>query len=1086
MRCNYLILLAAAAPVASSPAAAADALKFGGPPTWVVPETVPPASDKAKDRPIALLLHDQQTMLEPGRTSTFSELAFKIQKPEGLAAGNLSIAWNPATDTITVNTLEIRRGEQVIDILKSGQTFTTLRRESNLDLATLDGVLTANIQPEGLREGDVVVLATTTDHADPVLKGHVEATFAPWGDAQIGLAHARLSWPSTLDVRVQKTGDLPAVQQSVRDGRKIYELTMRDVDPVIDPKGAPVRFQIGRMGEATDFRSWADAAKLMIPLYRAAAVIPASGPLRDEVEKIRKGSSDPRVRAEQALQLVQQRIRYVALVMGQGGYVPAPAETTWSRRFGDCKAKTALLLAILHELGIEAQPVAVNASVGDIIADRLPSIGMFNHVLVRAQVAGKSYWLDGTRTGDTSLDRIKVPNFGWGLPLVENAALVHIVPQPLDVPDSETRITIDATAGVFAPAKVTVTQVFRGDAAVAFNSGFSQLSANQRTEFLHQNTKQFFDTVSGDTATVEFDDPKSELRILSSGTAKLDWRDGWFTVPQSSIGYTPDFERPAGPRHDVPIATTYPNFDKRSVTIKLPPNFAAGQTKLPTAVNETLAGIEYARAITLAGDILTVESSNRSIAPEVPYKTALADAPRLKSLDNDDVYLRVPNAYRASAQDLEGMSTEQPSSAHELFERGVFRLNANKYDDAIADFTHALQLEPKDVWTLANRGMTYVWKRDFAAAEKDLSAAEAIDANNQVAIRARALLAEGNGDYKSAVAIYSRALVRDPGDNFARYHRAYAYRSMGENEKALADSEQSLKVFHDPDLRLLRANIFVLQGNNAAAANEAKLLESENPDSDFAWVAAGRIYGRIGPRSEATLAFDRALAIKPQAYVYLNRSLIRPPSDVAGRMADVDAALKLQPDSPEALAEKARLLVKTGNYKDALAALDRIKPEPSDRYTQVQRAVVLHKVGRNDEARKLLVGIRAASKSALEFNNLCWAEATADLFLESALEDCREALKLSPEMGGYLDSLGMVLLKLERLDEALDAYNRAVAKNAGAASLMGRAFVYLRKGDRAHAEADAAAARKLSADIDNTFAEYGLELNPKPTALPGK
>ena len=59
------------------------------------------------------------------------------------------------------------------------------------------------------------------------------------------------------------------------------------------------------MGEATDFRSWADAAGLMAPLYREAAVISASGPLRDEVEKIRRASNDPKVRAQQALALVQ-------------------------------------------------------------------------------------------------------------------------------------------------------------------------------------------------------------------------------------------------------------------------------------------------------------------------------------------------------------------------------------------------------------------------------------------------------------------------------------------------------------------------------------------------------------------------------------------------------------------------------------------------------------------------------------------------------------------------------------------------------------------------------------------------------------
>src|SRR5438132_9389890 len=96
------VLTAGAALVASSPAWAADELKFGAPAAWIVPQVIPPASEKMKGQPVALLLHDQQTLLEPGKTSTFSELAFKIQKPEGLAAGNLSVGWNPAFDTFTV------------------------------------------------------------------------------------------------------------------------------------------------------------------------------------------------------------------------------------------------------------------------------------------------------------------------------------------------------------------------------------------------------------------------------------------------------------------------------------------------------------------------------------------------------------------------------------------------------------------------------------------------------------------------------------------------------------------------------------------------------------------------------------------------------------------------------------------------------------------------------------------------------------------------------------------------------------------------------------------------------------------------
>jgi len=87
---------------------------------------------------------------------------------------------------------------------------------------------------------------------------------------------------------------------------------------------------------------------------------------------------------------------------------------------------------------------------------------------------------------------------------------------------------------------------------------------------------------------------------------------------------------------------------------------------------------------------------------------------------------------------------------------------------------------------------------------------------------------------------------------------------------------------------------------------------------------------------------------------------------------------------------------------------------------------------------------------------------------------------MNPESGPILDSLGMAFLKLGKLDEALDAYNKAIAKETGADSLMGRAFVYARKGDQAHADADAAAARKIAPEIDEIFADYGLKFDQSP------
>lgn len=58
------------------------------------------------------------------------------------------------------------------------------------------------------------------------------------------------------------------------------------------------------------------------------------------------------IRSQMALSLVEDRIRYVYVGLDGGNYRPANADETWEQKFGDCKAKTALLLAILRGLNI--------------------------------------------------------------------------------------------------------------------------------------------------------------------------------------------------------------------------------------------------------------------------------------------------------------------------------------------------------------------------------------------------------------------------------------------------------------------------------------------------------------------------------------------------------------------------------------------------------------------------------------------------------------------------------------------------------------------------------------------------------------
>ena len=1074
---KFLIALAATSSLLATHALASDKPAIGPVPSWVKPISLPPAPATPAEGAVAILLSDQQLSLERGRQTTYSDIALKIQTPQGLQAGNLSFAWRPDTDEPTVHKLLIHRGGQTIDVLASGQTFTVVRREPNLDEAMLDGVLTANIQPEGLQVGDIIELAVSIRSSDPVMKGHVEELAAAWNGAPIGRAHLRIQWPSSLALRARQTTGLPTLAPVAGPDGNVLEVSLDDLQPVIAPKGAPTRYAIGRLVEASDFKSWADVGALLAPLFAKASVVPAQGPLRTELERIRALSPDPKVRAEAALALVQERVRYVALVMGQGGLVPADAETTWARRFGDCKAKTALLLALLGELGIPAEAVAVNTTTGDGLDARLPMVGLFDHVLVRATIGGKTYWLDGARTGDTSLDRLTIPNYGWGLPLTPTgASLVRMLPPPLDTPNETMSIRLDASAGISIPAPAHVELAFNRDGAVAMNVTLAELDAQARDRALKDFWRSQFDFIDVNAVAAIFDAKTGEERLTMDGLAHMDWSTGYYETDGMAVGYKPDFVRDPGSDQDAPYATDYPSFTRTTETIVLPPGFVVSPDSVKSDLDQTVAGMEYRRHASLQGNAVVLEKTERSLAPEFPAKDAPAAAVILRELANKTLVLNKPSNYRPTQNEGQASMPDAPKTAADFVERGTVMLNGLKYDEAVAEFDQAIALDPRNVVALAGRGFAHVAKGDYVTAAKDLDAAGAIDPKNPIVLRGRGLLAEGKRDYPAAVAAFGAAIAINPADIFSLGHRAEDAYSAGDLDAALRDSAAALK--GNPqwvELRLIRIGIFRSQGKPAEAIAETAALAAFS-DNSYAQVAAGNAYGVLGKPAEALAAYDRALAIKPQAYIYVNRAQSRPKTDVAGRRADLDAALALDPKSTAALTAKARLLQEQGDTPGAIALYSKgLQAAATDLDLLTGRGIAYAKSGDQIHADADFAAARAHATAAMQLNNMCWMKATEGVALESALADCDAALAMSPELPAFLDSRAFVMLRLGRLDEAIAGYTRAIHKAPRqSASLFGRGVAWSHKGDKAQAAADMAAAMKVDPGVQKSFEGYGV------------
>jgi predicted Zn-dependent protease len=108
-------------------------------------------------------------------------------------------------------------------------------------------------------------------------------------------------------------------------------------------------------------------------------------------------------------------------------------------------------------------------------------------------------------------------------------------------------------------------------------------------------------------------------------------------------------------------------------------------------------------------------------------------------------------------------------------------------------------------------------------------------------------------------------------------------------------------------------------------------------------------------------------------------------------------------------------------------------------------------------------------------NERCWARGLSNQMLDDALKDCRKAIRRDGENPAYLDSLGMVELRLGNYPESIKAYEQAVAQKPRSAwSRYGLGLAKIRSGQTDAGNAELVAARTIDPQIDTRAAKYGL------------
>jgi hypothetical protein len=611
----------------------------GAAPNWAVqsePTPVPAGAGGA----VFMRRQDTEVHLDGKGQLLYNSYRIKILHPNALQLGNLSIAWNPAAGAPVVHVIKIYRDREVIDVLRDA-SFEILRREDQLEAARLDGNLTAVLRIPDLRVGDELEFGVTIRSSDPTLGENDAGLLVLAPEPAPGRFHLRLSWEDGHKPTVKMSEDMVAVaQQSAR----AIDYRFDNPPAVTTAKDAPPRYLWRRVVEYSSFADWAGISRLFAPLFGEASKLEANSPIKREAARIAMAYPQPLDRAGAALKLVQQDVRYVYVGLNGGNLTPATAEETWQRRYGDCKGKTVLLLALLRELGIEAQAVLVNnGGSDDGLDERLPSPRMFDHVLVRARMNGKAYWLDGTLPAVVPPGMAPATPYQWVLPLTDRgSSLEHLDWKPAERPNQLSLYEIDARAGFDQPARITSTTIKRGLDGLQEEAQLSALTPAQLLSGFRQHA-------IGDTwQTIEEVrwryDQKAQASVLTiSGKGTVDWSDdegGLKSLALPGGGFNPPERRVRAAEQDQDLPYyNKPEYDCRVTTVRLPSATRLSQWSHQADIDTRMFGRTYYRAFDIREGALRMVRGARIEQKEVDAGSARHDNGRIASFDNSMAWI---------------------------------------------------------------------------------------------------------------------------------------------------------------------------------------------------------------------------------------------------------------------------------------------------------------------------------------------------------------------------------------------------------------------------------------------------------------
>ena len=305
-----------------------------------------------------------------------------------------------------------------------------------------------------------------------------------------------------ISYEVRAPGDRPLTRIALRDevpgtvhytnepdgaGGLIHRWEVKDVPRMFDEPDMPPYENVLQRVLISTTPDWTDVSKWYWNLSKPH--LDATTPdMQKTVDKLTAGATGEMERIKAVFYNVSKNIRYMGLTpeKDRPGFEPHDVELTFGKKYGVCRDKAALLVAMLREAGLHAYPVLI--SVGTRRDSEVPD-PFFTHAIVGAETQPGTYVLMDPTDENT---RELLPTYDCNQSfLVCRPEGEKLMTSPIQPPEDHLiriKTTGELTAAGALEAKSEL--VFEGVNDDEYRNAFSHMKPDDRRRFFETRLKQ--------------------------------------------------------------------------------------------------------------------------------------------------------------------------------------------------------------------------------------------------------------------------------------------------------------------------------------------------------------------------------------------------------------------------------------------------------------------------------------------------------------------------------------------------------------------------------------------------------------------